>query len=302
MDYPSAEMTVFASCGGVAGINKGRIDHATSSVSLTGKTSLSDNIGAQGGYKYEIFNYYLKMGGIVGANNGGGTVLNSLADCAISPEHTASAGRNFTSVVDIGGIAGANSGIITNCRSTQNTSFEFNCSVETRIGGIVGANDSSVYGCYSEAAFTLSNRSETEKIYAGGVAGVNNRGIDSSYAIVSSLSRRLTMSIANVYFGGLFGYADNGIASVNNCFVKLAANGIGNSNVFGFYEGGYIDSWCYVFLTENATGYGDCDKVTKCATEQDLLAAISNRDFEGKGFTLSPDSYPALPHAGNIKQ
>lgn len=299
--YPDGKLTVWASYGAVAGSNKGRVSHATSSVgSLNSGATLLQNKSNNDESIFRFVNFYLAMGCIVGNNyNGAAFVVDSFANGKVKPDYDASLGsEKFVSTVDVGGIVGSNSGQVNKCHVGTLANLSALCSAETRIGGVVGANNGGINACYSEAQLVPGNRSYTHKTYCGGVVGLNNSTITYSYAIVNSVKLSTGTNAKNVYFGGLFGYANNQ-STVSHSFVKLATAGLTNSNVFGFYESVAIDPWCYAYLTDAATGYQSCDKVTVFNTEQELLDAIKTTWNNSLGFLLSDDTYPTLPNVGN---
>lgn len=305
----NAEITTHASYGVIAGTNTGRINHVTSSASYLYSNS---NLDVTTGFNHAndwAFNfryYYLHVGGVVGSNEMGGFVRNSFADCVLRPTHSVNArpNPNFTGkscTVDVGGIAGANSASVEGGAVGSKALLSALCTAETRIGGVVGANDGVVNESYSLAQITAGNTHAQEKSYCGGVVGLSNDKIVNCYAIVTTVELLEGANADNVYFGGLFGYAD-AKAEITTCFVKLDVEAaVSNSNVFGDYHGLRFNEYCYAFLTDNATGYEPCDKVTVYDTEQEMLASVKKWWYNVVYFTMSETEYPTLPSVGNSK-
>lgn len=147
--------------------------------------------------------------------------------------------------VCFGTLAGANSGVITNC-AAAGVSFSISaCSSALYIGGLVGVNESTVTNCAVELASLTVDASGHQPVYAGGLAGRNDSGVLNSY-VVGRLSARTEESAAPIFLSG-FVCRNNG--KISNCYsaMDLKADGAG-STVHGFcgYGVGNQSGACYL--------------------------------------------------------
>jgi len=132
-----------------------------------------------------------EVGGLVGWNGLGGTITDSYCTGAVGGDDK------------VGGLLGANSGIVTNCWST--------CGVDASndVGGLVGDNDSSIMNSWSHAGV------EGRKV-VGGLVGRNAPGeIVNCYAWGSVAGKW--------YVGGLVGSNVDG--EVTGCFWDVETSG-----------------------------------------------------------------------------
>ena len=299
--FPNAKLTTWSNHGLIAGCNKGQVNHATTEANLISSASMTITKVNLQDSNFGFVYFYHKVGGIVGSNIMGAFVKDCFSAAKVEANHDAVANVSgeYAVTVDVGGIAGANSGFVNKCGVGASAVIRSYCYAETRMGGVIGFNDGSVSACYSLAQFVINNRSALET-YCGGAVGYNDGTLTYSYAVVSNVRLGAVTNTENAYLGGLFGYASFH-ASTNHCFVTVDTAGVLNNYAFGFYSTTTIDSYCYVHLTDSATNYLPCDKVTVCASAHDLFDAIADKGFEAMGFVLSADTYPTLPNIGNIK-
>ena len=105
---------------------------------------------------------------------------------------------SFTGKVDMGGIAGYNTGTITNCYNAGNISSSGG------VGGIAGENEGTISKCYNSGNITGSNS-------VGGIAGHNLININNCYntGVVS-------VHQADIAFAG--GIAGQNSAQISNCY------------------------------------------------------------------------------------
>lgn len=300
-DSDTGYMRTWASYGLIAGGNSGTVSHVSSSGSLSSTASRSEYTSGMFGNFFTYVYFPLRVGGIAGVNAKGGKIADSVSEASVTANHSDSARRQYYGIVDIGGVAGVNNGQIERCYAGQDTILTSYSNAETRMGGLSGTNasDAVIRASYSKARLAPGNRSKTEKTYCGGIAGLNSGTITYCYAVVNSLQAG-AFENEEVYFGGMFGKADDN-SSIVNSFVKVDTAPIFHSNVCGFFERATVFR-CYAFLTDGASDYQPCDDVTVCDTEEGLLTAIRQLGFDLMGFVLSENDYPSLPGAGNTKQ
>jgi len=296
---------VWATYGLIAGGNFGQVDHVTVASSLSSTASRTEYRPTYANYfKYVYFP--LRVGGIVGSNEPEGTINDSLSSATVEVDHSVTAARTFLGMLDIGGVSGVNSGKINNCIADNSTQINAYANAETRVGGISGTNEGNgiIKTSYSNATFTVGNRSTTEKTYWGGVVGLNEAAITYCYAVIDSMSinsfatSEEVSEVGNV--GGLFGKGTK-TSSVLNSFVKIDV-AVPHSRLvadaLGTHDGAAVMN-CYTYLTPKANGFTVSGGITKCDTEADLLTDIGKLGYENMGFTISQNGYPVLPNAGD---
>ena len=298
---PNAELTLWASYGLVAGRNKGRVMHATAdAATLSSRSTLQRRLTASDA-TYNIINLYIRVGGIVGANESASFVNNCYSNSTVYPTHEITNDiMQFTNHVEVGGIAGCNRGFVNSCVVGEDAHVMSRCNADTYIGGIVGMNQGNIHLSYSRAWLTMGNRGDGYATYCGGVAGyVDGGNISYSYAIVGRLTVSAVANESKAYFGGVFGYSNNG--RISSSFASVSAAGKFNSNGFGAYANTTFDAYCYLYLAETATDYQPSDRVNVCATLDQLFAGINNNTFEAMGYEISQGNYPTLSDVGNNK-
>ena len=200
--------------GGIAGKNAGTIDKCTVSspaLNLSGLTARADSISLGGAAGVNVsgaeisettvtlnitenLNKYKNLGGVVGENAGGGTLLKCTYQGALGKADTAA---NITTgaanVLDtVGGIVGLNNGEVNGCNVPKITlqvmgasglsdsqTYAEKLKSASSVGGIAGRNNSTITSCYvatGEGGSIITARYG----FVGGVAGANNGSISSS--------------------------------------------------------------------------------------------------------------------------
>lgn len=282
----SAESTY--ALGGAAGVNSGTLENVDSLGVTTGiykvqtggilYAEYSDNVGGIAGtnsgsisnaYNESIVSGRDNVGGIIGTNEAG-TIVENVSNAA---SVTGEAGTNDTSDY-VGGLAGTNSGTITNGRNNGTiTGNQYvgglvgnNASADSKlenlvndeaaaitgdnfVGGIAGSNAGTITAIDQQ----LVNRgSITGQTYVGGVAGVNTEtGVIAN--TISSIALHVKTPYSDdsddsndpKYFGGVVGQNQGTIqGATNESSVDVAADGasmvggiIGENTETGKLEG-----------------------------------------------------------------
>lgn len=160
------------------------------------------------------------VGGIVGDNTKG-----TISGCIVTDNVTLSVTTGYDDANHQGGIAGNNSGSITNCKSSAVMTFEATkCG---SVGGIVGynganLNSGAIFNCISNAIITAKG---SACAYFGGIVGYNNSGEISnctSHATVTA-----TGSSCNS-FGGIVG-SNRSNGTVTQCISYAAVTCTGSN-------------------------------------------------------------------------
>ena len=232
IDFPlfgSDRRTCYASGGGLVGENSGTIANSHSTSVVSGFTDdFGGLVGANSGAitdSYATGNVsgkgcpgecFAKVGGLVGQNESEGKIITSYASGGVSGQ-----GDNF------GGLAGVNSGTITDSYATGSVSSSVSSSNFADVGGLVGANEIDGKIITSYATGGVSGQGDN----FGGLAGVNAGVIAASYATGSvsgngyadvgglvgenEIEGKIITSYAT---GGVSGQGDNfgGLAGVNS--------------------------------------------------------------------------------------
>lgn len=203
--------------GGVAGVNTdtGTLNNVDSLGVTTGvykvqgqNTLYSDNVGGIAGtnsgtvknvYNESIVSGRDNVGGIFGENSG--TDVSNVANAA---DVTGEAGDNDTSDY-VGGLAGSNSGSITNGRNNGEITGN------NYVGGLVGSNgaDSTLTNLVNDSAAAITGDN-----YVGGIAG-SNAGTISADEDNDNLINRGTIT-GQMYVGGVAGENTGTIANTHN--------------------------------------------------------------------------------------
>lgn len=221
--------------GGVAGVNGGTLSNVDSLGVTTGiyevgshntaiGTQYSDNVGGIAGrnsgtiseaYNESIVSGRDNVGGILGKNTG-----KSVENVSNAARVTGEAASDDTSDY-VGGLAGSNSGSITNGRNNgEITGNQY-------VGGLVGENgkDSTLSNLVNDEAASIIGDN-----YVGGIAGSNAGTIT---ATTQGLVNRGSIT-GQMYVGGVAGMNTGTIANTNNN-VELHVK---NKNVVAQYLGG----------------------------------------------------------------
>ena len=168
---------------------------------------------------------------------------------------------SYSDYVYAGGLAGENSGSITNCYATGNVSASSSSSYDDAYaGGLVGVNrDGSITNCY--ATGEVSATSTSDYAYAGGLAGRNSGSITNCYATGNV---RAT-GFYDAYAGGLAGYNDYG--SITNCYATGEVSATDSSSA---YAGGLV-------------GYNNRGSITNCYATGEVSATSTSDDAYAGG-------------------
>ncbi len=147
-------------------------------------------------------------GGIAGFNSG------TISDCYNTGSLSASSSSSYNYDADVGGIAGYNnSGIIKDCYNTGNVNG-------STAGGIAGYNsDGEISECYNTGSVSASSESPYYYSCAGGIAGYNDSGIIKDCYNTGSLS---ALQSRNHCAGGIAG--GNG-GDISNCYNTGSVSG-----------------------------------------------------------------------------
>lgn len=238
--------------GGVAGVNTdtGTLNNVDSLGVTTGvykvqgqNTLYSDNVGGIAGtnsgtvknvYNESIVSGRDNVGGIFGENSG--TDVSNVANAA---DVTGEAGDNDTSDY-VGGLAGSNSGSITNGRNNGEITGN------NYVGGLVGSNgaDSTLTNLVNDSAAAITGDN-----YVGGIAG-SNAGTISANA--QELINRGTITGVQ-YVGGVAGENTGKIENTNNDVDLHVKEGAKDAKYFGGVAGINTDSGTIT----NATNHAD---------------------------------------------
>lgn len=196
--------------GGIAGKNAGTIGGCkveTPALALNGLTARADSIslgGAAGvnmqGAKIsettvtlnitDNLNKYKNLGGVVGENAGGGTLLKCTYQGALGKANTTGAANVLDTV---GGIVGLNNGKVEECSVPKITlqvmgasglsdsqTYAEKLKSASSVGGIAGRNNSTITSCYVATGEGGGSIITARYGFVGGVAGANNGSISSS--------------------------------------------------------------------------------------------------------------------------
>ena len=214
-----------AEAGGLVGENN--------SDSIITNSYATGNVSA-----YSSSRYSAEAGGLVG-NNMGSSISASYATGDVYASFSSSASSDYVAVY-AGGLAGYNSGSITNSYATGNVSASSSY-VEVYAGGLVGKNmRNSISASYATGNVSAYSSSSSYDVYAGGLAGYS--GFDSSSIITNSYATGdvyadSTSSSHYVYAGGLLGQNDRG--SISNSY---------------YYSGATIDGGTGATISKDGTG------------------------------------------------
>ena len=182
--------------------------------------------------------------GLFGSIGSGGQIRNlGVEDVNVTGESTVGglAGKNSGTITDcciigsvsgcgnVGGLVGENSGTLTECYSTGAVSGIGSASSSWFFaGGLVGENDGNISNCYSTGVVSSSGY----YIDAGGLAGENSGTITNCYA---------TGAVIASLVGGLIGYNSS---TVMDCYATGAVSGDTAGGLVGIGDGGDINN-CY---------------------------------------------------------
>ena len=208
----------------------------------------------------------MDIGGVAGGNSG--TVQN----CYVTGNISNSAGVWSYS---IGGVVGDNGGTVQNCYFTGSisNSADFFSSSFDSVGGVAGSNSGTIQNCYS----TASVSSDLSSGSVGGVAGGNGGTVENSY---STGSVQGTESV-----GGVVGRQDGNYAIVQNCYSTGSVQGtesvggvVGNNDRESFKgEGGTVQNCVALTLSISRAGGSSGTEFGRVAGISDDGTLANNR-------------------------
>jgi hypothetical protein len=253
--------------------------------------------------------------GLFGSVNSGGQIQNLRIEDV-----------NIVGLEHVGGLAGNNEGVLTNCYATGLISGtecvgglvggnisqgilsgchadgsitgtgQYQCSV----GGLVGYNSGNLLACYADGVIQAIGENPPDVYYyghyVGGLVGSNHGTLNACYAAASvSLSH-------NGFVGGLVGQNQSGV--INSCYAVGLVIGI-NGNTGGlaasdYYAGTAVNSFWDIQTTGQATSAGGTGKTT---AEMKTLSTFTSADWDFVGETangtndywqMAADDYPCL--------
>lgn len=230
-----------------------------------------------------------------------GVISKSVSEANVYPSHNITVKKSFYGIVDVGGIAALNSGEINSSMVSDKAKLKAYANAEEKIGGICGTNDTNaiIKTSYSYATFEVGCYSSSERVFIGGLVGLNNATITYSYAVINSISFLAFAKGSDCgRFGGLFGNASSS-STVISSFVKI--NVAAPENAIAFYMDGLGDTptvlKCHAYLT-NANNYTNSNSINVCQSEADLFTTITNLGFDLMGYTVRENNYPIFEGIG----
>lgn len=228
--------------GGVVGICEGgTVYNVSISGTLSGKGNLGGIVGLhQSGTISDCFSNVLLTNSLYNSNTGG--IVGQNQDYVIRCSTIIEA--NVTNTPNgVGGIAGANGGVISYCTSIGTVKASDNC------GGIIGTNAWSVSRCWANVFIDGQNN-------MGGLIGKNNGGSVSNCFTTGTVK-------ASFYAGGLVGRLDSG--TIENCYSIGRVSGITGyiGGLVGYQFGGEVNSSFWNITTSRIeTSFGGIGKAT----------------------------------------
>ena len=181
---------------------------------------------------------------------------NSGIICNLGMESGTVSANSSSSFSHAGGIAGVNSGSITNCYITG-TVFLTSTSSYPYAGGIAGVNSGSITNCYNTGE--VSDNSQSSAAFAGGIAGYNH----GEGNIKNCYNTGVSVSYYNT--GGIAGKNDG---SITNCYNTGTVTALSTSSYSSSYAGGI-------------TGYNVLGAISNCYNTGEVSSTSSNSDVGG---------------------
>lgn len=216
---------------------------------------------------YTVRDVSINLGGLTGLNDGTIEKSKVLESIVITGDNYANYGR--ASNLNIGMIAGANNGLLTECHtagSISTTSHHVAAryydssggSVSTIVGGIVGCvnNNANVISCLSLveiSAYGVQDNGEdmnwSNNLYVGGLVGMNYGTLMFSY-VADTLIQSSPFGLA--YTGGLIGY-NRTDAVIEACYTHAKVKCVRASTYGGGFVGENDGKIRYSYSTGNIT-------------------------------------------------
>jgi hypothetical protein len=148
---------------------------------------------------------------------GGVSSINSGSISAVSSDVTFSVGATDDGDMIMGGLAGANVGIISDSFSTG-TIVITGLSQSVWVGGLIGANGGTTADCYASGSVSESGAGYTD---VGGLIGLNDKNIETSYSTGASVADQ-----PYSYIGGFLGYDQS--STIRNTYWDTTTSDITN--------------------------------------------------------------------------
>ncbi len=206
--------------GGIAGINKGKIEKSTFEGIVYGVSMyFNANVGGIAGSNYGNITGCLSVGTV------GGEALAEVNDCSV------------------GGIAGYSEGFVSQCKneSTINGYCAFYDDSMCAVGGIVGyLNNSDIYGCEN-----LGEIKGEQGVFSGGIAGLSV--VDSDEHKIYDCLNKGNVSSQSGIAGGICARVSASGADTNKNQVVKCAN---TASVSGALLGGVVGK---IYAADGAT-------------------------------------------------
>lgn len=178
----------------IAAINYGTVFNSFASGAVSAQARVSGGV--------------VDVGGLVASN--AGTILDSGSDASIAVSET----KRRTDLVDSGGLAGVNIGIVEQSYALGSSSLAIS---QAYSGGLIGLNSGGVENCYSESD---TNVTSVATSYVGGLVGYSS-------AVASSYSTGMPTASNGSYVGGFVGYDDSS-GGYSDDYWDITTSGITN--------------------------------------------------------------------------
>ena len=187
--------------------------------------------------------------------------------------------------VYIGGVAGINKGVITNCRNTGEISATTTSAYITAFaGGVAGSNDGAITNCRNTGGISATGVGASTNAYAGGTAGCNN-GTIANCRNSGEISATANDYDTWAYAGGVAGYQAAGL--ITNCFSTGSIEATGYyayaGAVVGYSHIGTIAN-CYYATGTASQGIGnyiDAAGATTVLPTSQMTAAANATSGDG---------------------
>lgn len=224
----------------------------------------------------------ISLGGLAGANSGIITECYNTAKISTIAPSTQS---KITNVVSTGGIAGSNSSTIINSYNTGDISITTNSKyLLLEAGGIAGSTSGTIELCYNSGDVSSINSNSM----AGGIAGYNEETISNCYN-TGEVVANSTMSSQSAYAGGIVGENYN---TITRCFSIGAVSSASTSNsssyggIAGYNNTNYSEgkiSYCY-YLETMSNGIGCNESIEDLTIQCSAVQLVQQSTFIGFDF------------------